>query len=116
MALMRGETIQSPTRDEPNKHAHETLRSPALEEVSEYRDPLSANIIDQEHAEIMTIVAHLGGSHIQYGRERKRAIAALQNAVVSEIYSPARVTAAIQMIPPAAAYLDLLSTSPRLMR
>ena len=49
-------------------------------------------ILDRE---IMKLIEELGGNSKQYARERRRHV----NRIVSEIYSPPRVTAAIKMMP-----------------
>ena len=51
--------------------------------------------ICEANAEILVIVKSLGGSQGRYRRERRKAI----KAVVSEIYSPPRVTAATKLLP-----------------
>ena len=49
----------------------------------------------RQNAEILSLVKSLGGSTAKYRRERSRGI----KAVVSEIYSPPRVTAATKLLP-----------------
>ena len=44
---------------------------------------------------ILSIIKSLGGSQAKYRRERKRAV----RAMVSEVYSPPRVTAATKLLP-----------------
>ena len=51
--------------------------------------------INELNAEILEVVQALGGSSGQYKRERQKGI----KAVVSEIYSPPRVTAATKLLP-----------------
>ena len=51
--------------------------------------------IKELNAEILEVVQALGGSSGQYKRERQKGI----RAVVSEIYSPPRVTAATKLLP-----------------
>ena len=51
-------------------------------------------IVEHEN-EIFQVMRHLGGDGPKYKRERQRAV----RAVVSEIYSPPRVTAAIKLLP-----------------
>ena len=51
--------------------------------------------IQEANAEMMAVIRSLGGDHHRYGRERRKAL----KAVVSEIYSPPRVTAAIKLLP-----------------
>ena len=45
--------------------------------------------------EIMSVIKALGGNGVKYQRERRRAV----KAVVSEVYSPPRVTAATKLLP-----------------
>ena len=52
-------------------------------------------VVEANH-EIMAIVKSLGGSQGRYRRERSRAL----KAIVSEIYSPPRVTAAATKLLP----------------
>ena len=47
------------------------------------------------NVEIMQLVKNLGGSSTKYQRERKKGL----QAIVSEIYSPPRVTAAVKLLP-----------------
>ena len=52
-------------------------------------------------AEVMQVIGQLGGDKSRYSRERRRAVRHL----VSEIYSPPRVTAAATMVAVATAAL-----------
>jgi hypothetical protein len=45
--------------------------------------------------EILSVIRSLGGDHQRYKRERSRAV----KAIVSEIYSPPRATAATKLLP-----------------
>ena len=49
----------------------------------------------EANGEIMSLIGHLGGSSARYRRERGKAI----RAIVSEIYSPPRVSAVAKMFP-----------------
>ena len=51
--------------------------------------------ICEAHDEILSIVKALGGSQSKYKRDRKRDV----RAIVSEVYSPPRVTAATKLLP-----------------
>ena len=51
--------------------------------------------IQQANEDILAIVKSLGGNQGKYRRERRRAI----KAIVSDIYSPPRVTAASKLLP-----------------
>ena len=51
--------------------------------------------IQTVNREIMSVIRSLGGSQQRYRRERSRAV----KAIVSEIYSPPRVTAATKLLP-----------------
>ena len=51
--------------------------------------------VSEANREIMSIVKSLGGNTGKYRRERQRAL----KAVVSEVYSPPRVTAATERLP-----------------
>ena len=49
----------------------------------------------EDNDEILAVIKSLGGDHGKYRRERRRAL----RAVVSEVYSPPRVTAATKLLP-----------------
>ena len=51
--------------------------------------------VKQEEADIIATIRAMGGCTESYGKERQRAV----KAVVSEVYSPPRVTAACQLLP-----------------
>ena len=51
--------------------------------------------VKQANQDIMALIKSLGGSGGRYRRDRRRAL----KAVVSEIYSPPRVTAASKLLP-----------------
>ena len=51
--------------------------------------------VKEHDSEILSVIKVLGGNVGQYKRERKAAM----RAVVSEIYSPPRVTAAAKLLP-----------------
>ena len=51
--------------------------------------------VREANAEIMSVVRALGGNDRNFKRNRSRAL----KAVVSEIYSPPRVTAAAKFLP-----------------
>ena len=51
--------------------------------------------VRRANSEIMSVVRSLGGNDRRFRRERSRAI----KAVVSEIYSPPRVTASVKLLP-----------------
>ena len=51
--------------------------------------------IAEDEREIIAVIRSLGGDGRRYRRERQRAV----NKVVSEIYSPPRVAAAIRLLP-----------------
>ncbi len=66
-----------------------------LEEILDLCDEQDGNEVKKLEREIMTVVRDLGGSRRAYSRER----GAQMKAVVSEIYSPPRVTACAKLLP-----------------
>ena len=65
------------------------------DELVKHRDFTMKRQADEVNNEIMQIVGTFGGNVIKYRRERGRAL----RAVLSEIYSPPRVTAMAKMCP-----------------
>ena len=51
--------------------------------------------IDESNQEILAVIRSMGGNSKRYQRDRQKAM----KAIVSEIYSPPRVTAAVKLLP-----------------
>ena len=66
-----------------------------LEELERCLNLLHRGYVQDESREVLQILRQLGGDGQRYLKERKRAI----RQIVSEIYSPPRVTAAAKLLP-----------------
>ena len=91
-----GSYLSMPGRMMPGRrtlpdHAEE----PEGDDLSSILNGLYREQMQQDDAEILNLVRQLGGNGDRYLRERKTAVRHL----VSEIYSPPRVTAAAKLLP-----------------
>ena len=82
----------TPGRDQPMDHGDVDVLEPVLAMLEEAKDK---SRVRRDWCEVLKLVESLGGCAKKFGREKQRQIRAL----VSEIYSPPRVTAAIKLIP-----------------
>ena len=72
-----------------------SARTPEMQELMTLVDDEARKVINDTDIEIMQLVEELGGGGKAYARERRTRI----RSIVSEIYSPARVTRAIKLLP-----------------
>ena len=89
--LVNGDFGRSPVAAERQSDEHET----------EFKDLMAVlqreerEQVEEANREILAVVRSLGGDSGKYKRERAKAL----KAVVSEVYSPPRVTAASKLLP-----------------
>ena len=67
----------------------------AMDELQKYVGVLHQSRLEEEDVNILALVRQLGGNGYAYRKERAKAV----QRIVSEIYSPPRVTAAAKLLP-----------------
>jgi len=94
----RGTDMYVPTENEDDDDMEgftEDMDTRSVGLVLQALDRGQSSIVEQCEREILLAIRSLGGSRKGYKRERKAAL----NRIVSEIYSPPRVTAAAKLLP-----------------